>query len=250
MSPTNPYAAPRARVDAPPAREAATPTALAWLLSALLGGSILASLASAWASLVRLDVLARLYEEELDRALVLASDHLVVFAAILDRLLFLITAIIFAVWLVRASRVAWGRAPERMSISPGWAIAWFLIPLANLYRPYRAVREIWAASATTLEESRTPPVFPLWWGAWLLASVSGQLAALLGLRDIEVSLETAARVALLRDVTSVAAAGLALAVVTAIRRAQAAGREAHAPVRSDRSRTTRAGVASASPSDP
>jgi hypothetical protein len=35
---------------------------------------------------------------------------------------------------------------DGMSVTPGWAIGWFFVPVANLFKPYQAMKETWIAS--------------------------------------------------------------------------------------------------------
>ena len=52
---------------------------------------------------------------------------------------------LFCLFMPRANRNA--RAfGSSMSISPGWAAGWFFVPIANLWMPYQAMKEIWQGS--------------------------------------------------------------------------------------------------------
>ncbi|HEY0112882.1 MAG TPA: DUF4328 domain-containing protein [Allosphingosinicella sp.] len=62
-----------------------------------------------------------------------------------------------------------------VSRGPGWTVGSFLVPLANLIIPYRAMRETWEASheAGGLDGEAGLSLLRLWWGLWLsLAGVS------------------------------------------------------------------------------
>jgi hypothetical protein len=92
--------------------------------------------------------------------------------------LFLVTAIVFLVWLYRAEVNARAHGAEDMMVSPGWAVGWFFVPLVQLVMPFVAVRELWKASATPRDWQLAPasPVIALWWACWLVASIAGNIA--------------------------------------------------------------------------
>jgi hypothetical protein len=88
--------------------------------------------------------------------------------------------VLWTVWTYRVAQNARALGAQRMTISPRWAVAFafFYVPFLNLWRPYAALKEIWAASATRvgpahLSSSRAPvPLFfPAWWAAWLGSGV-------------------------------------------------------------------------------
>jgi len=91
---------------------------------------------------------------------------------------FCLCVVLWSVWTYRVAQNARALGAQRMTISPGWAVAFFYVPFFNLWRPYAALKEIWAASAPTvgpahLSRSRAPvPLFfPAWWAAWLGSGV-------------------------------------------------------------------------------
>lgn len=51
-----------------------------------------------------------------------------------------------------------------LRFTPGWALGWWLIPLANLVMPYRTVKELLTRSAGA---SEIPPWFAAWWGCFV-----------------------------------------------------------------------------------
>lgn len=57
--------------------------------------------------------------------------------------------------------------------SPGWAVAWYAVPLMNLVRPMRAMTQIWLASLAPArwQKLETPPLLGAWWGFWLVGSL-------------------------------------------------------------------------------
>ena len=63
-----------------------------------------------------------------------------------------------------------------LTIRPGWAVGWYFIPIANLWKPYQAMKEIWQASTDPLDWGRqeSPGLMPAWWALWLISNVADQ----------------------------------------------------------------------------
>ena len=53
--------------------------------------------------------------------------------------------------------------------SPGLAVGWFFVPLANLFMPYMTVRDMWKASANPRDwqGASASGAILLWWILWL-----------------------------------------------------------------------------------
>lgn len=101
----------------------------------------------------------------------------------------IVTAVFFCIWLVRSGRNARALGAEGMKISPGWAAGWFFIPIANLFKPYQAVKEIYQASSpdwdpTSPEDWKgsSTTIVGLWWAMWIITNICGQLSTRLAVR--------------------------------------------------------------------
>ena len=75
-------------------------------------------------------------------------------------------------WIYLANSNAHALGAEGMQFTPAWAIGWYFVPLANLWKPYQAMKEIWQASATGTDwrEVKAPALLRWWWGFWLLST--------------------------------------------------------------------------------
>ena len=82
----------------------------------------------------------------------------------------LATTILAAIWIYRAAVNLRALGAPDLTIGPGWAIGWYFIPIANWWKPYQAMKEIWQASARPQQwrDSATPPLLRMWWAMWLL----------------------------------------------------------------------------------
>lgn len=84
----------------------------------------------------------------------------------------LITAIIFLVWVYRAMARARELTPA-LTITPGWAVGWFFVPVASLWMPYGVMTEIVEGSGVNAPAyaERTRTLIGWWWGAWIARSL-------------------------------------------------------------------------------
>jgi hypothetical protein len=150
----------------------------------------------------------------------------------LQGLAWVVTAAAFLLWLHRAFRHLSAMGVPGLQFDARSAVKAFLVPLANVVLPLRAMAELWRASGSDWvpedgAQRAAPPAPILWW--WVLLVV-GTLAdppwrALLGsVEEIAIGGATLRLVA--GQVAYVGAAALALFIVRAIDRRQDARRAA------------------------
>lgn len=65
-----------------------------------------------------------------------------------------------------------------MTITPGWNVGWFFVPIATLWKPFQGLREAWQASVSPNDPGSVavPVLMRWWWGLWLLTSVLGNIS--------------------------------------------------------------------------
>jgi hypothetical protein len=87
-------------------------------------------------------------------------------------------------WIYRASANAHALSDE-MTISPGWAVGWYFIPIANLFKPYQAMREIWMAShfRGNWHGEPSPSLVTGWWGLWIVVNILDNISMRVGSLD-------------------------------------------------------------------
>ena len=95
---------------------------------------------------------------------------------------FIASAVTACIWIHRAAQNL--RAAEMLELrfSPGWSVAWYFIPIASLWKPYQAMKEIWQASSFQLnwKDVAVPGLLPLWWAGWLASNAIGQISYRMG----------------------------------------------------------------------
>lgn len=93
---------------------------------------------------------------------------------VLRFLCFLACMTLSLVWIYRAhSNLSFLGA--KTDYSPGWAVGWFFVPVANLFKPYNAMKQLWQAShsLSAWKETMIPALLPWWWALMLIQSLVG-----------------------------------------------------------------------------
>ena len=95
---------------------------------------------------------------------------------------FILSAVMVSRWIMRVNDNAqkWSNG---VTITPGWNVAWFFVPLASLYKPFQGIRETWQASIDPAypESVDVPIIMRLWWAFYLAMSAAGNVSFRLSL---------------------------------------------------------------------
>lgn len=118
-----------------------------------------------------------------------ASDQRQQLIALVYLAIFILSAIVILKWIYRAGHNARAIGAEGMKISPGWAVGWYFIPIATLWKPYQAMKEIWQAShsPTDWEKRDSGPFLAIWWVLWIVSNGLGQALFRMSMRAEEIS---------------------------------------------------------------
>jgi hypothetical protein len=155
----------------------------------------------------------------------LASDRRVQAVAVGALFLAIVTMIVWLVWQHRGQRNLVGMGVRGLRFTPGWAVGWWFVPIANVWKPFQTVRELWRGSRPDAVDSswpgeRTWSTIGWWWALFLLSSISIRVSV--GL-DEESRIEDyirSDRVDIVTELFSIGAAILAIAIVRAVTRRQ------------------------------
>ena len=99
-----------------------------------------------------------------DRAYVQAGAALVIAGLLFG----IAVAIPVWIWMYRAMAIAHERVPS-LTISPGWAVGWYFVPIASLWKPYEAMSEISEGSQSGAAnwDELVGSLIGWWWAMWL-----------------------------------------------------------------------------------
>jgi Domain of unknown function (DUF4328) len=86
---------------------------------------------------------------------------------------FVTTVVFWCVWQHHAQYNAIRFATGPLQFTPGWAVGWWFIPIANLWKPFQTVRELWKAShgGDAWRTLATWSLIGWWWAIWLASNV-------------------------------------------------------------------------------
>ena len=103
-------------------------------------------------------------------------------ASVLMTFSFLVGFVLFFIWIYKASWLSREISPHGVSFSPGWAVAWFFIPLANLIMPFFVLNELWKVSVDPVNWPKRPgnKLLLICWLVILFSPILG----LIGMRKV------------------------------------------------------------------
>jgi hypothetical protein len=103
-----------------------------------------------------------------------AIINVLIFTASLLFLSLLIASSLYLfIWLFHTS-IYYHKAGAYLKNSPGWAVAWWFIPVMSLFRPYQVLVELWKAGDTNQDKNKRddqPSWIFTWWIMCVVASV-------------------------------------------------------------------------------
>jgi hypothetical protein len=142
---------------------------------------------------------------------------------ILSLLAFIASALLIVPWIYRANDNAHQLGAENMRFTPAWSIAYYIIPIFNLWKPYQAMKEIWITSnnPSHYRTGKVAFILPLWWGLWIISNLLGQ--SIFRLSATAESLPELYNLNLLSQLSNIVDIPLALvtlAMITSIQRMQ------------------------------
>jgi Domain of unknown function (DUF4328) len=190
---------------------------LQWMLRA---GALLAAvnLMSSW---MQLELLSHSFTAEEGAA----NDQREAFVGGVAFLLLIATFIVFGRWIVLAHRNLTGLGARYVEFTPGWAVGWFFIPVASLWKPYQAMRMLWRYSCSVYrpEIQQTPGVLPIWWTLWIISLCLGNMLLRMTLRATSLEeLDLLTRLNIANSVVDLAQYTVAVILVGRIWQAQLA----------------------------
>jgi hypothetical protein len=195
----NPYQAPGNTQPGTTIRTYRDAGNLTFLVGLSLAGGALASIASIAAGLRQQQTFAQAQADGFTLDEAYAELGLEYFAIIVGQLgLLLASYVIIAMWIHRvASNTRCLVGPRYMDYTPAWAVGWYFIPIANLWKPYQAMKQVW-----TLNFARHPAtpadaglLLPLWWFLWLGWNIISNVAGRMSWRATTFEQEAAATIA-------------------------------------------------------
>lgn len=189
-------------------------TVALWLILSMISDLLTAGLC-----VIDLTMLARL------ETLTAAEDQLWQMLGLLGFItvpVYLVNVVLICIWTYRATANAHAFR-KGLQTSPGWAVGWYFIPFANLFKPLMSMKDVWRASFRREEGRQTPPDDSLngWWAFWIISGISGNISFRLTIAATEASsLAAGAWIGLFSALTGIGAAWMLRSIVLRISAAQ------------------------------
>lgn len=78
-----------------------------------------------------------------------------------------------AFWIFRANKNARALSAQTLDNGPGWAVGWFFVPIASLWKPFEVMREIYKASHTPHDwrKAKGASIVGWWWAFQVFGNV-------------------------------------------------------------------------------
>lgn len=111
-----------------------------------------------------------------------AIDGLGLLIGVVYTLAFVSTAVLYCRFFHRAVRNMRILGADEMTTSPGWSWGWYFVPIANLWKPFKAAMNLWRSSHRFAGLSpAVPSIMGWWWTAWLVTNIVSNISLRLGI---------------------------------------------------------------------
>jgi hypothetical protein len=86
---------------------------------------------------------------------------------------YIATVVMFCVWTYRVNANIHALGAANLRFTPGWAVGWYFVPIANLWKPYQVMKEIWRASKNPSgwQDEASSSIVGWWWFWWIVSNV-------------------------------------------------------------------------------
>lgn len=140
----------------------------------------------------------------------------------------LLCAIPFCLWIHQAYKNLFSFGVTGLQYSPAWAVGSFFVPILNLIRPGKVVREIFNASDPQLVkidnkdwiEVKEPKIVAFWWTSFLLAACLNQLGNIFFRQNTLSNIKYTTVLSTFADISLIVAAIFAILMILEINKNQ------------------------------
>lgn len=139
---------------------------------------------SIFADIFEISILRKASVEGVSDTEALIDGIIILLTSLFGFLVFVVTVILFAMWIHRAYRNVMVLNNDKLKYSPGWAVGWYFIPIAHLFMPFLVMREIWKGSSPDVDlgdkhawqKERGSALLGFWWGVWIFHILMSNVA--------------------------------------------------------------------------
>lgn len=165
----------------PNAQRAKNAILLLWIVVGIYGVSLVSSY-------LQYDLLSSAERgEEVSEAAAESNDLREMVVGLLFLIAYILCAIFFIQWFRRAYYNL-HQCVSGLNDSEGWAAGAWFVPILNLFKPYRIMKELYWRTASLLRQHQLPhPARPTnmvgwWWALWVIGLFADRISMRMGLR--------------------------------------------------------------------
>ena len=139
--------------------------------------------------------------------------------------IFFVSVVAVSMWIYRAHANLHESGIEDLNFSPGWAVGWYFIPIANLFKPFQAMRELWTESHSVSDSyaAEAPGNLGLWWGTWIIGNIVANVSMRMTLMGDGSNMQVAIGLGAISSVFLIVSAWQLLQIVRDVTAAQVGG---------------------------
>lgn len=144
---------------------------------------------------------------------------------LLHTVIFIISVIVVSMWIHRAHANLHDYGFEGLEFTPGWAVGWYFVPLANLFKPFQAMKELYNTSfgADDRFSGDAPGNLGVWWGAWIIGNILGNISTRISLMGDGSNMRLAIILSVVSSVCTIVSAYLLREIILQVTEAQRTG---------------------------
>jgi len=158
------------------------------------------------------------------------GSPLYLLVGLLQMLVYLVTGIVVLRWIYLANGNVHALGAQSVG-GPAMAVAWYFIPIACLFMPFRSMREIWKASCQPRdwEIAPAPATIGWWWFFWIAAGLAAIAAFRLAVDSAPETARAAEMLTTASDLLTIPASLLLARIIARVTAMQQARRGEGAP---------------------
>lgn len=149
---------------------------------------------------------------ELDTLSAISSIGIIAYIVV-----FIASVVIISMWIYRGHANLRAAGIEGLEFSPGWSVGWFFIPVACLFKPFQAMKELWTVSHAQSDSfgKTAPTELTAWWGCYIAGTMLSNMSQRMSLGE-----GTSHVLDTLGSLAIIASAWMLLRIVQSVTRAQ------------------------------
>ena len=87
------------------------------------------------------------------------------------------SVILVSMWTYRAMKNLHIVGAVAATMSPGWAVGWYFIPFANLWKPFEGMLQIWRESHRLAgRPEKVAAYVGWWWATWIVSNILANIS--------------------------------------------------------------------------